>query len=550
MPFNQTLVIPNVQGDSTSLSNTTPAAVITNKTVSGVIGTAPLTVDANTVFVITQTTANITLTLSNPTVVSGARIYTMKSSTASTNSFEFYGKTVFPGKTIIVLWDGTAYTAISDPIEDDRIESVATATFTSPKWGNVILVNATASAVTVTLATNVGNTSKETIVVKTAGTNNVTVVATGLIGTNNTLSTIGQAIVYKVVSNTQTIAISGGSSGKTIQQLNATGNITSWNSIVEIGATPLVANITITLPTVVGALGNNITIKRLDSTAFTVTIAPFAGQTTEISTPTTLNTQFGAVTVTAVSATKSEQTANIGSAPIVAEYGLVVLANQIFSTTTFVDSTNGIYALPTAGTWRLRYDMSTDGTGVTVNNSMFAIVNQAGGAIVAGSERARGGSSTIAETLTAEVIVTTTGAATYVLRGRNGGTGAGSATILNNGSFDSTISWQKISGFLPISGSTVDLINATTSGPIGTDVGGGNHVKFNVTDIVAGTGITLDSTTAYVNTTNTASLGRFTLKAGKTYRLSGSLGDISYTAASPSNYVSYAWYNSDTSTQI
>lgn len=550
MPFNQTLVIPNVQGDSTSLSNTTPAAVITNKTVSGVIGTAPLTVDANTVFVITQTTANITLTLSNPTVVSGARIYTMKSSTASTNSFEFYGKTVFPGKTIIVLWDGTAYTAISDPIEDDRIESVATATFTSPKWGNVILVNATASAVTVTLATNVGNTSKETIVVKTAGTNNVTVVATGLIGTNNTLSTIGQAIVYKVVSNTQTIAISGGSSGQTIQQLNATGNITSWNSIVEIGATPLVANITITLPTVVGALGNNITIKRLDSTAFTVTIAPFAGQTTEISTPTTLNTQFGAVTVTAVSATKSEQTANIGSAPIVAEYGLVVLANQIFSTTTFVDSTNGIYALPTAGTWRLRYDMSTDGTGVTVANSMFAIVNQAGGAVVAGSERARGGASTIAETLTAEVIVTTTGAATYVLRGRNGGTGAGSASIINNASFDSTISWQKISGFLPISGSTVDLINATTSGSIGTDVAAGNHVKFNVTDIVAGTGITLDSTTAYVNTTNTASLGRFTLKAGKTYRLSGSPGDISYTAASPSNYVSYAWYNSDTSTQI
>lgn len=190
MPFNQTLVIPNVQGDSTALSNTTPPAIVANLAVSGVIGTAPLTVDVNTVFTITQTTANITITLPNPTVVTGARIYTMKSSTASTNPFQFYGKTVYPGKTIIVLWDGTAYTAINDPIENDRIESVATATYTTTQWGNVILVNATASAVAVTLATNVGNTSKETIVVKTAGTNNVTVVSTGLIGTNNTLSTV------------------------------------------------------------------------------------------------------------------------------------------------------------------------------------------------------------------------------------------------------------------------------------------------------------------------------------------------------------------------
>mgnify|MGYP003453218909 FL=1 len=43
------------------------AMTLTNYTVSGSIGTAAATVDVKTTFNINQTTANITLTLPNPT---------------------------------------------------------------------------------------------------------------------------------------------------------------------------------------------------------------------------------------------------------------------------------------------------------------------------------------------------------------------------------------------------------------------------------------------------------------------------------------------------
>jgi hypothetical protein len=85
--------------------------------------------------------------------------------------------------------------------------------------------------------------------------------------------------------------------------------------------------------------------------------------------------------------------------------------------------------------------------GVSTVASMFAITDGSGN-IVSGTEKARGGGSTIGAVLTAEATVTTTGPATYLLRGRNGGAGAGTATILN-ASGTSTISWQKVSDFVP-----------------------------------------------------------------------------------------------------
>lgn len=98
-----------------------------------------------------------------------------------------------------------------------------------------------------------------------------------------------------------------------VTQVNTSTALTSWDNIVEIGATPLTSNITLTLPSVANNLGRKITFKRLDNTAFTVTVAAFAAQTVEITTPTLLNSQFGAYTIAAVSATKSEQISSIGS---------------------------------------------------------------------------------------------------------------------------------------------------------------------------------------------------------------------------------------------
>jgi hypothetical protein len=213
-------------------------------------------------------------------------------------------------------------------------------------------------------------------------------------------------------NGTAWIGVQQSTTNKTIQQLNATGAITSWNSVVEIGATPLVANITLTLPVNnTSSIGKDIDFKRLDNTAFTVTIIPNGADTVQLNTAASeLNTQFGALTVTSVSITKSEQTKNIG-----------------------------------------------------------------------------------------------------------------------------------ISG-----ASTVDFIaaNTGTAGTLySTNIAVGDHIKFNA--IEAGN-ITLDTTTAYVNTNNTASLGRFLLLANKTYRLS-TLVAIQATAG---GRIGYAWYNSDTGVQI
>jgi hypothetical protein len=99
----------------------------------------------------------------------------------------------------------------------------------------------------------------------------------------------------------------------TIQQISATGNITAWNSIVEIGATPLTANIVLTLPAIAGQIGKSIILKRLDSAPFVVSISPFPGDTIETTTPASLNTQFGSLTLTSISSTKTEQTSHNGT---------------------------------------------------------------------------------------------------------------------------------------------------------------------------------------------------------------------------------------------
>jgi hypothetical protein len=92
-------------------------------------------VDINTVFRITQTTANITMNFSNPTLnATRATIYTLKSDSASTQPFQFYGMTVNPNTTALVLWDGLVFSRIGDPIEDERIESTTAVSYTTTQW--------------------------------------------------------------------------------------------------------------------------------------------------------------------------------------------------------------------------------------------------------------------------------------------------------------------------------------------------------------------------------------------------------------------------------
>ena len=78
-----------------------------------------------------------------------------------------------------------------------------------------------------------------------------------------------------------------------------------------------------------------------------------------------------------------------------------------------------------------------------------------------------------------------------------------------------------------------------------TNLGIGDHLKFESTVFKRGTSITLDSATAYNTNTNTASLGRITLAAGRTYKLIGSINNIV-----SANLNATRWFNADANTPI
>jgi hypothetical protein len=69
----------------------------------------------------------------------------------------------------------------------------------------------------------------------------------------------------------------------------------------------------------------------------------------------------------------------------------------------------------------------------------------------------------------------------------------------------------------------------------------GDHLKFSASAFSRGSNISLDTSTTYNSSTNTASIGRITLAAGKTYKLTGSINNVV-----SASYNATRWYNSDT----
>lgn len=94
-----------------------------------------------------------------------------------------------------------------------------------------------------------------------------------------------------------------------------------------------------------------------------------------------------------------------------------------------------------------------------------------------------------------------------------------------------------------VSNKTTGLMNTLTT----TNISLNDHIQFSRVDI-SGRLITLDTTTAYSNATNTASIGRFTLKGGNTYFLDAYVSYIAF--GSSAGYITINWYNSDTNTNI
>jgi trimeric autotransporter adhesin len=208
---------------------------------------------------------------------------------------------------------------------------------------------------------------------------------------------------------------------------------------------------------------------------------------------------------------------------VVAESGNVILNNQSFTTNTFVDSTNGVFVIPSAGKWVLRYDVNTDSSTGATTNTQIQIVDSSN-TLVSGTERTRGGVTT-ALVLTGQAEVITTGATTYKLQLRNGG--SGTLSLLSNAQNSATISWQKVGGNLPISGQTVDFVNAQTT----------NSVAYSATGNITNT-FSVSSGNIPVN----AAGGEVTLTAGKTYELVAYLAFNAFATANDD--INISWVDS------
>ena len=95
-----------------------------------------------------------------------------------------------------------------------------------------------------------------------------------------------------------------------------------------------------------------------------------------------------------------------------------------------------------------------------------------------------------------------------------------------------------------IGGAEGDHVLVRQTGVEATNTTAGHHVAYTVATTSSGSTIVADLTTAYSTSTNAASRGRFTLQPGHTYLLRGVLG------LTTNNGVQWAWFNSDTNTQI
>lgn len=104
----------NVQSPNSPQGQVAPLAVA-NLATGGNIGTAATTVNINSSFILTQTTAAQDVTLPDPTDASPSRLVVLQSSSSSTVSFTFYGVTVNASDVLSVNWDGAAWSVISPP---------------------------------------------------------------------------------------------------------------------------------------------------------------------------------------------------------------------------------------------------------------------------------------------------------------------------------------------------------------------------------------------------------------------------------------------------
>ena len=313
------------------------------------------------------------------------------------------------------------------------------------------------------------------------------------------------------------------------QTINTTTAITAWNSIIQIGATPLTANIVITLPTVVGNTNKTIVLQRLDNTAFSVTIVANGAEILTLpSFASELQLPNGTITIQAIDATNAREVSNIGVSPTIAEFGEAFPATLTI-VTTLAPQDYITFTLPTVGIWEIETTIRSATTttgGVSFflsDNSNTILANSEGKSTFANSTNTQGSGST-----THRIIVTVPNSI-YKVRVFSDGTVGSSATSDPNGR--SAVRYKKIAGFTPIVGTTVDGMSIIAGADQTSGLAAGSPILFPSPIITGGGSI------AQLN-------GVFTLPANKSFLLEGG---IVYTNGSE---LIYRWRNITTNTLI
>ena len=141
------------------------------------------------------------------------------------------------------------------------------------------------------------------------------------------------------------------------------------------------------------------------------------------------------------------------------------------------------------------------------------------------------------------VILVANSTASFVAYGNTIPAGSG-GSFLWNGSAWVSVGVSSGGGGGSITLATRSILAGSLRAQQSTNISSGDHIKFDTVASIIGSNISLDTTTAYVNTANTASIGRIVCQAGGTYRLVGQIPFLLGTQDSA--YVQFAWYNADT----
>jgi len=219
-----------------------------------------------------------------------------------------------------------------------------------------------------------------------------------------------------------------------------------------------------------------------------------------------------------------------GYGNVAAEYGESLLTNNFNFAGTLADLGGSTFTLPSAGVWEVEYNVfgaASAGTAWSVgvyDNSNNLVVN---------SEAVANQQSVAERQIVTNVVrITTTGSATYKLRGV---VNTGNVTILNTNTgpagtaASSKITWRKVSGNAGVLGQSVDYVNVYATAQQNTNLTVGNPIAF---------------TTPSITGNIPVSGGVFSLKAGKTYRLSGGVTLLTGTE------MIYQWRNITNNTLI